>query len=230
MAYHKKVLLLVFLWLALSGTTGFDKAAADDQYDAKINEASLVLSEIIRIPEKGIPPALFRRAYGVAVIPQLIKGGFILGGKHGKGILSVKSDNGEWTNPTFITLTGGGIGLQIGVQSTDIILIFMRKKSYEYFLKGKFTLGADASVAAGPVGRYTGAATDVRLRAEIYSYSRSRGLFAGVSIDGSGLEIDYRANGVYYKQPVTVAEIFSGKVKGHRSAEMFRELLKDYSK
>jgi lipid-binding SYLF domain-containing protein len=231
MAKSLKDLLFIVIGIALLLSILPQKAAAANWYDAKINEASLVISEIMRIPEKAIPPALLNRAYGVAVIPRMIKAGFIIGGKHGKGILSIRSKNGEWTNPTFILLTGGGIGFQAGVQSTDIILIFKRKASYEYFLKGKFTLGADASVAAGPVGRYTEASTDVQLKAEIYSYSRSRGLFAGVSIDGSGLEIDYVANEAYYgKTGVTVDQIFSGQVQGTRSAENFRGLLEKYSK
>lgn len=210
---------------------GSNLVFASDNHDEKINEASLVLTEIMRIPESRIPPALLGRAYGVAVIPRVIKAGLVLGGRYGRGILVIRPGEGGWTNPSFIKLSGGGAGFQVGVQSTDIILVFKHRRSYDFFLKGKFTMGADASVAAGPVGRHTEAATDLQLRAEIYSYSRSRGLFAGVSLEGTAIQIDTGANAEYYGKPyVTVDQIFSGKVEGRYSSERFRGLLEKYAK
>jgi lipid-binding SYLF domain-containing protein len=132
------------------------------------------------------------------VIPDVIKGGFFVGGRRGKGVLVVRSSNGEWSNPTFITLTGGSFGWQIGGQSTDVLLVFKTSRSVENISRGKLTLGADAALAAGPVGRHTGAATDARLAAEVYSYSRSRGLFAGVALEGAAISIDDSANRALY--------------------------------
>lgn len=164
----------------------------------KVEESILVLQDIMAIPEKGIPPSLLGNAYAVAVIPHVIKAGFVVGGRHGRGVVSVQKGKGEWSAPSFITITGGSVGWQIGVQSTDIILVFKSKSSVDRIAGGKFTMGADASIAAGPVGRKAAAATDIQLKAEIYSYSRSRGLFAGVALQGSQLQIDHDANAAFY--------------------------------
>ncbi len=178
----------------------------------RVDEATEVLDEIMSIPEKGIPPSLLRDAKAVAIIPGVIKVGFILGGRHGKGVMIVKDKEGKWGYPFFISFTGGSIGWQIGAQSTDVILIFRTRRSVDGIMKGKFTLGADASVAAGPVGRHAEAGTDIQLKAEILSYSRSRGLFAGVSLEGSALQIDYEANGEFYRPGVSMQEILNKKV------------------
>jgi hypothetical protein len=140
-------------------------------------------------------------AQGIAILPNVIKGGFVVGARHGKGVLLVRDENGSWQTPTFISLTGGNIGWQVGLQATDLILVFRTRQSVQGILNGKLTIGADAAAAAGPVGRQAAAATDGRLKAEIYSYSRSRGLFAGVSIDGSVLKVDQFANATYYRSP-----------------------------
>jgi lipid-binding SYLF domain-containing protein len=137
-------------------------------------------------------------AQGIAVVPNVIKGSFVLGIRHGRGVVLVRDEKGQWRPPTFVTLTGGSLGYQVGLQATDIILVFKTRKSVQGLLGGKFTLGADAAVAAGPVGRQAAAATDTTLKAEIYSYSRSRGLFAGVCLDGSALSIDSAAGAAYY--------------------------------
>jgi lipid-binding SYLF domain-containing protein len=141
-------------------------------------------------------------AHGVAIIPNVIKGGFVVGARFGRGVLCLREENGVWHAPVFVTLTGGNVGWQVGVQSSDIILVFKTPKSIQGILSGKLTLGADAAAAAGPVGRQASAATDERLQAEIYTYSRSRGLFAGVSIDGSVVRIDQFATGAYYGHPM----------------------------
>ncbi len=163
---------------------------------------SAVLAEIMEVPLKGIPRSLLSRAHGVAIIPNMIKGGFVIGARHGTGVLVLRENNGQWRAPVFISMTGGSLGFQAGVQSTDVVLVFTRPENVRQILAGKFTLGADAAAAAGPVGRQGSAATDLGLKAEIYSYSRSRGLFAGVALDGSVLQVDSFANAAYYHHPV----------------------------
>lgn len=181
---------------------------------AKAREAIAVLEESSRMPEKAIPPALMKNAAGIAVIPTLIKAGFVVGGRHGKGLMSIRGHDGKWTYPFFVTLTGGSVGWQIGVQSSDIVLVFTTKKSIDSIRRGKFTLGADASVAAGPVGRHAEAGTDLNLKAEIFSYSRSRGLFAGVALEGSSLAIDHVANAAFYNTPgIDLAALMAGQIK-----------------
>jgi lipid-binding SYLF domain-containing protein len=149
---------------------------------------------------KGIPPALMANAKGVAIIPRVIKAGFLIGGRFGRGVVMARQPNGDWSNPVFISLAGGSVGWQAGVQSTDVLLVFKTQDSLKRILEGKdkVTLGADVAVAAGPVGRQAGASTDGELKAEIYSYSRSRGLFAGVSLEGAGLLVDGEANSAFY--------------------------------
>ena len=173
-------------------------AAAATREEERVADATDVLDQFLRIPEQAIPATLLSRAYAVAVIPNVVKVGFGLGVRHGKGILVVRQDDSSWSNPAFIALTGGSIGWQIGGQSTDIILVFKTRKGVDGIANGKMTLGADASVAAGPVGRQASAATDVVFKAEIMSYSRNRGLFAGISIEGSGITMDRKANVAFY--------------------------------
>ncbi len=187
----KTVLLLAGVLLLALGAV-MPAAAADPDDQAEVRKAAALLREIVRIPEKGMPPALLGNARGIAIIPGVIKVGFVIGGRRGSGIVLVRKDNGDWGTPSRITLTAGSLGWQIGVQSTDVILVFKTRKSVEGLMGGKFTLGADAGVAAGPVGRRAEAATDLQLKAEVYSYSRSRGLFAGVSLEGSALQVGGR--------------------------------------
>jgi lipid-binding SYLF domain-containing protein len=176
-----------------------------------VRTALEVLEEITAIPEKGIPPSLLRDAQGIAVVPGVIKVGFVVGGRHGRGVLLIREKHAGWSNPVFVSITGGSVGWQIGAQSTDVILVFKSMKSIDGIVKGKFTLGADAAIAAGPVGRRAEAATDAQLKAEIYSYSRSRGLFAGVSVEGAALQIDDDANGDFYgKEGIRAEELLKG--------------------
>ncbi len=173
-------------------------AQAESALDRRVDAATEVLQQLTRIPEQGIPPSLLKNAHGIAVIPNLVKAGFLIGGSFGKGVLVVRHPDGRWSNPSFISMGGGSVGWQAGVQGSDIILVFKSRKGIDNIAKGKFTLGADANVAAGPVGRHTSAATDIGLKAEIYSYSRNRGLFAGVSLEGEWLTMDHKANLAYY--------------------------------
>ncbi|RII28174.1 MAG: hypothetical protein CXR30_13260 [Geobacter sp.] len=205
-------------------------AVAEDE-TRKVGDAAAVLKEIMAVPEKGIPPALLSGAHGIAIIPGVIKLGFIIGGRYGTGVLLVRDAAGKWSSPSFISLAGGGIGWQIGAQSTDIILVFKSRQSIEGIKKGKFTLGADAAVAAGPVGRSMEAATDVKLKAEVYSYSRSRGLFAGISLEGAALQIDHEANAAFYGKPeISAGDILSGKVVSEAPAvKHLEKLLNEYT-
>ena len=185
---------------------GFSVAAvAGERQDARLTTATRVLTELMQMPEQNIPTWLLERAHAVAVIPAVIKVGLGVGARRGKGVLVVRKDNGEWSNPVFVNLTGGSFGFQVGVQSTDVVLVFTSRQSIEGIVGGKVTLGADASVAAGPVGRQSSAATDVGLSAQVYSYSRAQGLFAGVALDGSAMTIDGKSNESFYSRPGVLA-------------------------
>jgi len=194
---------------------------------AAVGMATEVLESLSGIPT-GIPPALLREAQGVAIIPNVIKAGFVFGGRFGRGVILVRCPDGSWTAPVFVTLAGGSFGWQLGVQSTDLVLVFKTKNGLNRILegKGKLTLGADVSVAAGPVGRQAEAATDAQLRAEILSYSRTRGLFAGVSLEGAAILIDNEWNASFYGIPgVRVADIMGGKVAEPAVADKLRGVL-----
>lgn len=183
------VLLALILALPVSAATREEKRVAD---------AADVLDQLLRIPEKTIPPSLLSRAYAVAIIPDVIKAGFVFGARRGKGIIVIRQDDDSWSNPAFISLTGGSVGWQAGVESTDVILVFKTRKGVTNIENGKLTLGADASIAAGPVGRHAEIATDITFEAEVMSYSRARGLFAGVALEGSGVTMDRKANTKFY--------------------------------
>lgn len=192
---HLSAGLIVLICLPISAVS------AQYHEEGTVRNAARVLSETMSTPGRNIPQAMLADAHGVAIIPNVIKGSFVVGARHGRGVLMVRESNGVWHAPVFITLTGGNVGWQLGVQSSDIILVFKTPRSVQGILSGKLTLGADAAAAAGPVGRQAAAATDGRLQAEIYTYSRSRGLFAGVSIDGSVVRIDQFATSTYYRSP-----------------------------
>lgn len=203
---------------------------AEDPPLVRASNAVRVLREIMEAPDKSIPQDLLRDAKAIAVIPDVLKVGFVFGGRRGEGLISVKSADGTWSNPSFITVTGGSVGFQAGVSSTDVVLVFRTQRGVDSIVNGKFTLGADASAAAGPVGRTATASTDAQMKAEIYSYSRSRGLFAGVAIDGAALRIDYDANEAVYGAGVTPRRIFEGGVSNVPGAVVdFRDRLEEYT-
>lgn len=177
-------------------------AQAQGREEQVVRSASAVLNQAMAAPLKAIPRAMLHEAQGVAIIPNVIKGGLIIGARHGEGVLIVRDEQGAWQPPVFISLTGGNFGWQIGIQASDLVLVFKTRQSVQGILNGKLTLGVDAAAAAGPVGRQAAAATDGQLKAEIYTYSRSRGLFAGISIDGSMIRVEPRANAVYYQSAV----------------------------
>ena len=181
-------------------------AAAASKEEQRVADSADVLDQFLRIPEQSIPPAMLARAYAVAVVPGVVRIGFGLGARRGKGILVVRQDDGSWSNPAFVTLTGGSFGFQAGVQRTDVVLVFKTHRGVDDIASGKLTLGADASIAAGPVGRSVEGATDIRFQAEIVSYSRARGIFAGVSFAGAGVTMDRRANAAFYSSPAMTPE------------------------
>lgn len=174
-------------------------AQAQAREEGKLLLASQVLEELTGARDQMIPSRLLERAYGIAVIPDMTKIAFFAGGRRGNGVLVFRDKDGQFTNPIFVTMTGGSFGLQVGIQSTDIVLVFTTPHSVEGITNGKLTLGADVSVAAGPVGRSASAATDQTFKSEVYSYSRNRGVFAGIAIDGSAITIDDDENEAFYR-------------------------------
>ncbi|MEW7982598.1 MAG: lipid-binding SYLF domain-containing protein [Candidatus Sedimenticola endophacoides] len=203
--------LLAGLLVLLAGGFVLPAVAGNDQ-EAKLAEVVEVLRELEAIPEQAIPPALLADARAVVIIPSVIKVGLVVGGRYGKGVVSLRRGDGTWGAPLFLSLSlkGGSVGWQIGAQATDVILVFKTLQSVNGMLEGKFTLGADAAVAAGPIGRQASASTDAQLKAEIYSYSRSRGLFAGISLDGAVLGIEHGDNAACYHHPGVVPEAVLG--------------------
>jgi lipid-binding SYLF domain-containing protein len=203
--------LILLAGLALAGTAAIVHAKAREE--GRLLTASEVLEELRTARDQAIPDRLLEHAYGILVIPDLTKVAFFAGGRRGHGVMVVRDPQGRFTSPVFVTMTGGSFGWQWGVQSADIVLVFTTPKGIEGINGGKVTLGADASVAAGPVGRQAEAATDASFKAEVYSYSRSRGVFAGLALDGTVISIDDRANAEFYGKPdLAAADLISGAV------------------
>jgi lipid-binding SYLF domain-containing protein len=203
-------------------------AHAGAREEGRLLVATEVLEEVQAMPDSRLPDALLARAYGIAVIPDVTKVAFIFGGRHGNGVLVVRDKlDSPWSNPVFVSLTGGSWGFQAGAQSSDIILVFTTKSGIEGIAGGKLTLGADASVATGPVGRQGSAATDMTFSAEIYSYARTRGLFGGIALDGSVMSIDKSADeALYGKSGVSATDVFSGQAPAApATAQRFLERL-----
>ena len=219
------------LAFALAGLLAASTAISGAREDVRADEAVRVVQQIQAIPESSIPDRLLDDARAIVVVPDTIKAGFFIGGRRGLGLMSVKTADGTWSNPVFVKLAGASFGLQAGVQSADVILVFRSDRGLESIVNGKFTLGADASVAAGPVGRSAAAATDGEFKAEIWSWSRARGLFAGVALDGAVLSIDNGANSSAYGDGVTPRMVFEGRATQPASASLvsFRDALEEAS-
>lgn len=213
------------LALALLALFSMPSALAQGRGEARVIIATQVMEELRGQRDQYIPDLLLDRAFGIAIVPEVKKGAFGLGFRGGKGVLLVRDKQGHFSQPVFVTLAGGSFGWQIGVQSTDLVLVFTTRSGVEGITDGKLTLGADASVAAGPVGRSASAATDATFSgAEIYSYSRSSGVFAGVALDGTVISIDKKANADFYGQRrVGASDIISGSVAS--DSESVRRLL-----
>lgn len=218
--------VVLALGLALSAPV-FAGQAEDD----RARNALRVLQEIQKIPESAIPDKLLDEARAVVIVPDALKIGLVVGGRRGHGLLTVKNPDGTWSQPAFVKLTGGSVGLQAGLQSADIVLVFRSDRGLDSIVNGKVTLGADAAVAAGPVGRSAATATDGQLKAEIWSWSRARGLFAGIALDGAVLQIDDDANQAAYGRGTTPRMIFEGRTAAQPSVALvgYRDALEEAS-
>lgn len=196
----------------------------------RATNAANVLTEVMHIPENSIPEKLMARAHGIAVIPHVVKGAFGIGGQWGKGLISQRHEDGSWSAPAYIEIGGGSFGPQIGVEASDIVLVFTDEDGIKGILKGKVKLGADASATAGPVGRNAEVGTDVLLRSAVFAYSRSKGLFAGISLDGSVIGMDDSANQKTYGTNVTAKDILlDNAVQANNAVQPFIEELQRVS-
>lgn len=219
-----KTLKLMMLPILLTVFIVLVSATDASKETERIHKSANVLKAFGKMKE-SIPHQLLQDYQGVVIIPQLLNAGFGIGAKRGKGVAMVKLPDGKWSDPVFITLTGGSFGLQIGVQSVDMILVFKHKGVLAKVKNGDFTIGGDISAAAGPVGRSSTASTDYKLEAEVYSYSRSRGLFAGITIHGSNLSIDKSANASFYGNNLNSREIFETGKSDDEAVKMLKETL-----
>jgi lipid-binding SYLF domain-containing protein len=191
-----------------------------------------VLQEIMDAGDRSVPRSIMQKAQAIAIFPSLLKGGFIVGGQHGRGVLSAKDPKtGTWSSPAFLTITGGSLGAQIGAQAVDLLLVVQNRRGLEQLVSNQFKIGADASVAAGPVGRDASAATDIQMRAQILSYSRTRGLFAGVTLNGSTIRQDRDANDRFYGMGYRTGQIvFEQLGEAPKPVEEWKGLLDRYSR
>jgi lipid-binding SYLF domain-containing protein len=220
-------LMMFIITVPAVGTLG---AKDLDDYRDRAMESAKVLNEIMGIREDGIPEELMSNAKAIAVIPNVMKGALGLGGQYGKGLVSHRGTDGRWSTPSFVDIGGGSFGLQIGVSATDLILVFTDDNGFRGLLDGKVKLGADAAVAAGPVGRKAEVGTDVLLKSAVFAYSRSKGLFAGISLDGSAVTINDSANQAVYGKNVTAQDILlHGKVSSNDVVAPFMESLEKNS-
>jgi lipid-binding SYLF domain-containing protein len=221
----------LFLSVLLTVPVFTGSAFANDDHDGpesgkRIRESAAVLAEIMNAGDKAIPDDLLGKAQCVGIVPNLKRAGFIVGAKYGKGIITCRTENGAgWSGPATVRIEGGSIGFQIGAGETDVIFIVMNRRGMANLDKDKFTMGGDASAMAGPVGRSAEARTDAMMKAEILSYSRSRGVFAGVSLEGATLRPDNDDNTKVYGKPVTQREILHGEVAAPHSAHVLYEEL-----
>jgi lipid-binding SYLF domain-containing protein len=221
----KRVFLTALLLSLSSGLLLADKAT-----DERLANAAKAFDEIMSAPDKGIPGSVLNKAECVVIVPGMKKGGFIVGGSFGRGAVTCRGQGKSgWGAPAMVELGGGSVGFQIGAEATDVVMLVMDRTGMESLLKSKFTLGGDASVAAGPVGRASTAETDAALKAKILSYSRSRGAFAGVSLTGTTLHQDEDANKAVYGKQLNADEILGGKVTPPAGAQPLTQVLGKYS-
>lgn len=220
--------LVIFAVVIFSAVNIF---ASDTKWDRLVEESGKVLGEIQRMPDQSIPEDLLRKCEAIAIFPSTISGGFIIGGQYGQGIVMVRNDDRTgWMPPAIFTIVGGSFGWQIGGQATDIVLLLMSRRSVDGLLDGKFKLGADAAVAAGPVGRDAQASTDIQLKGGIYSYSRSRGLFAGIKLEGAVITEHWEGDEALYGKSLPARSIMlKNKVEMPKCADTLLNLLNKYS-
>ncbi len=227
----KKTIAIIVLCVGL-GLASSAQALADNlKEDAEIivNKARLVMEEVKRAPDSGMAYDLVRQSAGVAIIPDMFKGGFIVGGSYGKGVVVARKD-GKWSGPSFVYIGAGSVGFQIGAQITDLILVVIGQNTMESFLRTNFKLGGDAAIAIGPVGAQATAATEILLKGGIYSYSRAKGLFAGVSLEGAGLGTEHDLNRAYYQTTSNPKDILYGQVETPESGKKLFQALSAFIK
>jgi lipid-binding SYLF domain-containing protein len=228
----RRVLPLLAITLAITAIVSPLRAQGSPADEIKrLGDAATVLDEIMAAADKAVPRAVLEKAEGIAVFPSLLKGGIGIGGQRGHGILSVRDKKtGGWSNPAFLTVTGGSVGAQFGFQAIDLVLVINNQRGLEQLVKNQFKVGADAGVAAGPVGREASASTDIQMRAQILSYSRTRGLFAGVTLNGSTIRQDRDANERFYGTAYRTGQIvFDGMGGTPDSANAWKATLTKYA-
>jgi SH3 domain-containing YSC84-like protein 1 len=214
----KKQLMVLSAVLGIA-TMGWADSKKEDSTE-RLQKAADVLHEIMATPDKGIPNEVMEHAKCVAVVPHMIKGGFVFGAEGGRGVVTCRTANG-WSAPAFFAITGGSFGLQIGVEGVDLVMIIQNDKGMQHLLSSKFQIGADASAAAGPVGRHASADTDWKMDAEILTYSRAKGAFAGLALKGASVRTDDDSTAAMYGPDITSREILAGKVPPPASAHAF---------
>jgi lipid-binding SYLF domain-containing protein len=215
----KTISLLLMSVMGLVGTYAWAGSAREDTVD-RMQKSVAVLHAIMSTPDKGIPEEVLSNAKCILVVPDLIKGGFIFGGKHGRGVASCRTAEG-WSAPAFVSVGGGSWGLQIGVEGVDLVMLVMNDQGFQHLLSSKFELTGEGSVAAGPVGRHASAGTDWKMNTEMLTYSRSRGVFAGLTLEGAVVEQDNDSTRAIYGKHMTFRNILSGRATTPRSAEAF---------
>jgi len=215
----KTISLLSIGLMCLAGTYAFAGTARQDTVK-RLQSSVDVLQAIMATPDKGIPEEVLSNAKCILVVPDLIKGGFIFGGKHGRGVASCRTSNG-WSAPAFVSIGGGSWGLQIGVEGVDLVMLVMNDQGFQHLLSSKFALSGEGSVAAGPVGRHASAGTDWKMNTEMLTYSRSKGVFAGLTLEGAVIEQDNDSTHAIYGRHMRFRNILSGKVATPQSAEAF---------
>ncbi len=218
-----KKLILLMLVVGL-GILGWAKSPREDAVD-RLNNSATVLQEIMGAPDKGIPAEVLDHAKCIAVVPRMIKGGFVVGAKHGKGVATCRTADG-WSAPAFFTITGGSAGFQIGLEGVDLVMIIQNDKGMQHLLSSKFEIGGEASAAAGPVGRHASADTDWKLNTEILTYSRAKGAFAGATLDGTSVQRDNDSTEAIYGSKVSSEDVLNGKVPAPQSAHAFLAAVK----
>jgi len=216
---RKTMSFLLMSFIGLVGTYAWAGSAREDSV-ARLQSSVDVLHAIMATPDKGIPEEVFSNAKCILVVPDLIKGGFIFGGKHGRGVASCRTSDG-WSAPAFVSVGGGSWGLQIGVEGVDLVMLVMNDQGFQHLLSSKFQLSGEGSAAAGPVGRHASAGTDWKMNTQVLTYSRSRGVFAGLTLEGAVVQQDDDSTRAIYGKHMTFRDILSGKVSTPESAEAF---------
>ena len=221
----KMISLLLMGFIGLVGTYAWAGSVREDTVD-RLQKSVDVLHAIMSTPDKGIPEEVLSNAKCILVVPDLIKGGFIFGGKHGRGVASCRTADG-WSAPAFVSVGGGSWGLQIGVEGVDLVMLVMNDQGFQHLLSSKFQLTGEGSVAAGPVGRHASAGTDWKMNTQVLTYSRSRGVFAGITLEGAVVQQDDDSTRAIYGKNMKFRDILSGRVSTPKSAEAFMKAVSD---